>query len=196
MCCLLLFVAFAVEAQTDSVHIIRVRFLYGSKPKRSAKDIEPKYFGGIHGGHVTIEVDSLDYGFEPANGFHILAHGKHFKSDFVARKTPVERYGPGSKMATVLIPLTDKQYKQLNEIHSCYCANTPYDYAFFGMRCAASAEHILELIGLSRPRGITATITSTFYPKMLRKRLLKLAAKKHYEIIRQEGRNTRIWEKD
>ncbi|MBS1634529.1 MAG: hypothetical protein JST26_01315 [Bacteroidetes bacterium] len=161
-----------------------------------AKKSEPKYFGGLHGGHVTIEVDSIDYGFEPANGFHVIAHRKNFKSDFVARKAPVPRYGEGSKMTTILIPLTAQQYALINEVHACYCANTPYDYAFFGMRCAASAEHILEIIGLSKPKGITSTILTTFYPKKLRKRLLKLASRNHYQVIRQEGRQTRVWEKD
>lgn len=185
-------------SQRDSTHTIKVIFLYGSKPKHKFKDTESKYFGGIHGGHVSIIVDDIDYGFEPVTtkGAHIFPQKKKY-SQFVERKLYGQgRYGKGSKTATFIIPITQKQYDEINNLHGNYCRQTPFDYAFFGMRCAASAQDILAQIGITKKRSRFMTVTGTFYPKLLRKRLFKLAKKNHYEIIRTEGRETRKWEKD
>jgi hypothetical protein len=46
----------SIQAQ-DSVYL-KVHFLYGSKPKKRYQDSEPKWFGGILGGHVGIEGDT------------------------------------------------------------------------------------------------------------------------------------------
>jgi hypothetical protein len=64
-------------SQTDTAHFIKVHFIYGSKPKRSYKTTEQKVFGGLHGGHVSIQFDTMDYGFEPKNfPVHIFARKK------------------------------------------------------------------------------------------------------------------------
>jgi hypothetical protein len=185
------------KAQTDSSHILKVHFLYGSKPKWKYRDTEKKYFGGLHGGHVSLELDGVDYGFEPSKGFHIFAHKKNFKSDY-ADKAPQTRYryAKDTKLTTFYIPLTDKEYKDIYDIVLNYCSVTPYDYAFFGMRCAASAQDILGQVGILKYRKRFYNIVTTFYPKMLRKRFFKLAKKRNWTVTKQEGRPTRKWEKD
>ncbi len=79
---------------------------------------------------------------------------------------------------------------------SYFDKNAPYDYAFLGMRCAASAQDVLGQIGVVKKRKRLKNIYTTFYPKKLRKRLLKQATEKNYKIISHQGRPTRKWEKD
>ena len=57
-------------------YFIKVHFLYGSKPKKEYKKTESKWFGGIHGGHVEIEINDTVYGFGPYKKFHYIAHKK------------------------------------------------------------------------------------------------------------------------
>jgi len=195
---LLFSISSIVIGQTDTSHIIKVHFLYGSKPLKKYKSTEMKYFGGIHGGHVTIEVDSIDYGFSPSGRVHIFSHlikNRHsqFDGKYTHNQAP---YPKGYKVTTFIIPITEVQYDQIHKIQSDYCKKPPYDYAFFGMRCAASAQDVLGQIGIVKKRGHLKNIYSTFYPKILRRRLFKIAAKKNYKIETQEGRMTRKWESD
>lgn len=181
----------------DSVYSINVCFLYGSKPKKKYRSSEPKAFGGIHGGHVTIQVEDADYGFEPAWGFHVFAHQRRFKADFVEKSLAGQpAYSPTSKTVTFIIPVTAEQQAKIKAVARTYCANTPYDYAFFGMRCAAATQDILGQAGLVKKRKRFFTVVTTFYPKRLRRRMFRLARHNHYQIIQTPGRDTRKWEKD
>jgi hypothetical protein len=184
-------------SQTDTSHIIKVAFLYGSKPKRKFKETEPKYFGGIHGGHVTIQVDDIDYGFEPATTrVHIFPRKKK-KSDFVDVKlNGKSRYNVESKTVAFIIPISNQQYSELNKIHKCYCDTAPFDYAFFGMRCASTTREILGKIGILKKKKRFNTIVTTFYPKKLRRRMFRLAEKRNYQVIKTTGKKTRKWERD
>lgn len=176
---------------------MKVHFLYGSKPKREFRETEKKWFGGLHGGHVSLELDGIDYGFTRSKGFHIFSRRKKFKSDYVDNAPQGSyRYSKGNKLATFIVPLTDEQYKKIYDILPEYCSKTPYDYAFFGMRCAASAQDILGQIGIVKYRKRFLNVVTTFYPKMLRKRFFKLAKQNNWTVIKQEGRPTRKWEKD
>ncbi len=194
---LLSFSSFLI-GQTDSTHFIKVHFLYGSKPLKKYKGkTEMKYFGGMHGGHVTIEVDSIDYGFSPSGRVHMLSHRINYHSQFDGKHTQnQEPYPKGYKVVTFIIPVSEMQYDQIHKIQMDYCTKAPYDYAFFGMRCAASAEDILGQIGIVKNKKRLGNIYTTFYPKKLRKRMFKLAAKNNYTIIKQDGRPTRKWETD
>jgi len=193
----LLFILSMVSAQVDTIHHIKVKFLYGSKPKRAFKSTEPKEMGGLHGGHVSIEVDDIDYGFEPiTDRVHIFPR-KKCNSDYLKKYPGDSTLSPkDSKTVTFIIPITNAQYNQLNQIHQCYVDSTPCDYAFFGMRCASTVQEILGEIGIVKKRNRVFNIVSTFYPKRLRKRMFRLAKKNNYEIIKTEGKSTRIWEKD
>ena len=149
-------------SQSDSLHVIKVHFLYGSKPLKNTKKSEPKSFGGLHGGHVTIEVDSVDYGFNSSFPFHIIAH-KKWTGEFVKKYLKGEhRYKTGEKTVTFYIPISKEQYFKLNQIHLNYCNKTPYDYACLGMRCASATYDILSQIGVFKSKTQFFTILSTF----------------------------------
>src|ERR1051325_2475660 len=179
-----------LHAQGGGEHYLAVHFIYGAKPARGHKRDEMKFFGGLHGGHSTMELDSVDYGFIPSGRVHLFAHRKTFNSMFVAHKThgrPV--YPVGDKTVTIIIPVTEEQYQTILSTCKMYCDKAPYDYAFFGMRCAASAKDILQQAGIFKKHSRFFTVITTFYPKKLRKRLLRMAEKKNYKVIRQEGRS-------
>lgn len=72
--------------QNDSLKIIKVHFLYGSKPKKEFRFLEEKWFGGMHGGHVSIETDHEVTGFGPQGKFHIFGNKKKFHSHFSSQK--------------------------------------------------------------------------------------------------------------
>lgn len=186
-----------LHSEADTLHYIKVHFLHGSKPGKGHKGAEMKYFGGLHGGHVTIEVDSTDYGFNPSGRFHIFPHKHKRHSAWVSSFTagmPV--YSEGNKVTTIIIPLHTKQYTGIRKVLTTYDEKTPYDYAFFGMRCAAAVEDVLGQIGVLRDKTKFRNVCSTFYPKKLRRRLLELAEEKKWKVERQEGRKTRKWEND
>ena len=194
---LFLFFLHGAYAQMDTAHYIRVNFLYGSKPHPKHKDTEQKYFGGLHGGHVTIQAGDVDYGFRRTNkGTHLFPKKKRTSTFSVKKLNGQSRYGEGRKTVTFIIPVTKNQYDSLQNIYNDYCATSPYDYAFFGMRCAASTREILGMIGVMKKKSRFHHIATAFYPQRLRKRLFKIAKANNYEMIQTEGRPTRIWEKD
>jgi hypothetical protein len=194
---ILFFIPCLVYGQTDTSHTIKVHFLYGSKPLHKYKKTEAKFFGGLHGGHVSIEVDSIDYGFVPVTHFHVFSHRKNLCSGFIQKQTHGKfPYPQGSKFVSFVIPVSTDQYEKIKLILSNYCEQSPYDYAFLGMRCAAATQDVLGQTGIVERHKRFSNIFHTFYPKKLRKRIFKLAKKNHYKMIRQEGRLTRKWEKD
>jgi hypothetical protein len=196
---ILLFSVFIGDAysQADTVPVIRVNFLYGSKPKRKFKETEVKYFGGLHGGHASIQAGDKDYGFEPTSSRIHLFPKRHKQSAFSMRELNGQsRYNSDSKTVTFVIPVSQKQLAMLDSMHTAYCKLPPYDYAFFGMRCAAATQDILSCVGLMKKKSRMATVLTAFYPKRLRRRLYKLAKERGYQVIRTEGKATRTWEKD
>jgi hypothetical protein len=64
------------------------------------------------------------------------------------------------------------------------------------MRCAAASYDVLSQIGLFKPKSKNWMVNRIFYPRRLRKRMLKMAAEKGYKSHKQPGRKTRKWEKD
>jgi hypothetical protein len=194
---ILIFCKSFLGGQTSSDHLLKVHFLYGSKPLHKYRKTEKKLFGGLHGGHVSFEIDSVDYGFGPEGKFHLIAHKNNCHSLFRQKPTygkPV--YPDGEKVTTFIIPVTEEQYNKLKLLTAGYCCETPYDYAFIGMRCASSAQDVFAQAGLVKHRNRFSNIITTFYPKMLRKRFFRMAKQNHYTIIKKEGRKTRKWEKD
>ena len=185
----------------DSTYVIKVHFLYGSKPKKEFKETEDKWFGGKLGGHVGIEFKKgLILDFVPSGGVHVVAHKKNYCSKFALHKTSIFYKIMGSvdtaKKAIVFIPLDSIQHSKLQEIVLSYKENTPYDYAFFGMRCGSAAYDILAQIGVLPEYKYRKTMFKIFYPKKLRKRLFNEASEKGWKIKKQEGSLKRNWEKD
>lgn len=177
---------------------IKIHFKYGSKPGKEYKKTESKYFGGIHGGHVTVEIGDSIYGFSPAGGgARIFAKRSHSNGDFhLESEYLYSNDSTGNKLTSITIPITKQELHELR-IHVKNNLNkTPYDYAFFGMRCAASAHEMLSVAGIFKKRTKFFSIFYNFYPKKLRKRILDKAFEENYEIIHQEGRKERKWEND
>jgi hypothetical protein len=196
LCC----ITFALFAQDSTT--IKVLFLYGSKPKKEFKDVESEWFGGILGGHVGIQLDSTTViDFMPSGPFHKFAHQTDFSSDFVTHDPNnfFSLFGSPAdsvKHMTVTIPISAAQKKDLDSIAKAYLENTPYDYAFFGMRCGAAAYDILSQIDILKQYGHKRTYMKIFYPRKLRRRLVKQATRKNWNIEKQEGAFRRKWERD
>ncbi len=184
----------------DSI-FIKVHFLYGSTPKKAFKDSERTWFGGKLGGHVGIEVDSnyiID--FVPSGSFHKFASKDDFHSSFVihTEQNFWSIFGgkpQDMKKATFVIPISKAQKLELDSIAKAYTADTPYDYAFFGMRCGAAAYDVLSQLEILPRYSIPRTYRKIFYPKKLRKRLFKKAKANGWKVYQQEGTEKRNWEK-
>lgn len=199
---LLLSTANVTARAADSTYYIKVHFLYGSKPKREYKSSEKKWFGGKLGGHTGIEFDSntiID--FVHQGNFHYIAHKKDCHSRF-AIHNPTEFWEifggetDSVKKLSVTIPITAVQKRILDSLTQTYTSNTPYDYAFIGMRCGAATYDILSQLGIVKSYSHRKTYRKIFYPKKLRKRILKMAQRNHWEITRQAGTRRRKWERD
>jgi hypothetical protein len=184
----------------DSTYL-KVHFLYGSKPLKTYKN-EPKWFGGILGGHVGLESDTGKIlNFLPIGKFHILPKKKK-KHGAYALYSVAQFYGyfggnPDSvKKATVFIPISKQQKIEFDSITKAYLEKTPYDYAFFGFRCGAASHEILGQLGILPKYSFNKTLRTIIYPRKLRKRLLKKAAENDWAIVKKEGSVRRKWEKD
>jgi hypothetical protein len=180
---------------------LKVHFLYGSKPLKAHKN-EPKWFGGILGGHVGLESDSGKIlNFLPVGKFHIFPKRKH-KHGAYALYSSAQFYGyfggnPDSvKKVTVSIPITKQQKIQFDSINKAYLEKTPYDYALFGFRCGAASYEILGQLSIMPKYNSTKTWWTILYPRKLRKRLLKKAVENNWTIVRKAGSARRKWEKD
>ncbi|PLW92510.1 MAG: hypothetical protein C0592_10460 [Marinilabiliales bacterium] len=192
----LIFGSSCYTQETDSL-FIKLHFLYGSKPKHNTKDSEKKRFGGLHGGHVTIEVDETVFGFNPKGSYHIFANNK--KPHGAWRAEPLKYWvldTASEKYTSFIIPVTQEQYDSVKNILTRYVQNTPYDYALFGYRCAAASWDVLSQAGILDEHSRTWEIYGCFIPKPERRKMFRRAEELNAIIVRKEGRNTRKWEKD
>ena len=100
------------------------------------------------------------------------------------------------KTVTVDVPITRQQKQRFDSISSVYLKQTPYDYAFLGMRCSAAAYDVLAQLGMMTRYGHVRTYLTIFYPKKLRKRLLKKAKENGWRVEHTIGSLKRKWETD
>lgn len=182
---------------TDSL-FVKIHFVYGSKPKHAFKNTEPKFFGGIHGGHVFLEADNKIISFGTNNGkWHVFPHKSKSAGIYREDKDLAWRGDSAKKkITTIVIPITEEQLLKFKETQKIYFEKTPYDYAFFGMRCAAGACDMLGKAEVCKCKSRFGIISKNFYPKRLRVKLLRRAKKENWQVLRQEGRTTRKWESD
>jgi hypothetical protein len=185
----------------DSLYI-RIHFAYGSKPKKAFKETEPKWFGGIMGGHVGIEAkaDSI-LNFLPKDKFHWFsknvdkhsAYAIHTENGFY---NILGNTSDSVKGAIIRIPITQLQIERFDSITVAYLKQTPYDYAFLGMRCGSASYEILSQLKIVPSYPNRKTFRKIFYPKKLRSILLKKAIVNGWKIEYYEGSFKRKWEKD
>ena len=190
------------DSFSQDMTFIKVHFLYGSKPLNKYRYVEKKWFGGILGGHVGIERDSDKIvNFSHCGKFHLFSTNKNCHSKYtehsVSNFYSIFGSNPDSvKKIIVYIPVSNKQKQRFDSIAASYLKQTPYDYAFFGMRCSAAAYDILAQLNILPAYSHNKTYLKIFYPEKLRKRLLKKATENGWKIIKEKGSCQRKWEKD
>ena len=186
----------------DTTYRIKIHFLYGSRPMKEYKRTERKWFGGKLGGHIGIEVDSgRILNFLPAGAVSLYPNSEEPNSNFVLLNE-VRFYSilgghiDSMKRMTIEIPINKKQKLLLDKISTKYQKNSPYDYAFFGMRCGSSTYDILSKIGVLKKKFTQKqTARRIFYPRRLRKKLVKLAVANKWQISYVDGTKRRKWER-
>ncbi len=191
---LIVFNCYWVLAQ-DSL-FATVHVIYGSKPKAKT---EGKWFGGKLGGHVGLEVSpGKVVHFNPGGavgawqknsdtGNYIVSTVEGFYCTFGCDSV---------KRMAVKIPISAADFKVLDSISNHYVEHSPYPYAFFGMRCAAACYHLLSFTDAYQEISKRKMVRRFFYPRKLRKRLIKSAKKQHWKVTITEGRSTRKWDHD
>ncbi len=174
----------------DSVLVL---FVYGSKPLTSG---EEKWFGGIHGGHVSIQYKNKFISFIPNDGFHYISK-KNKKSAFVIEE---ENYfvfdTTNSRYLIISIPVDSIQKAKLDSVCEQRLKDPVYDYAFIGMRCASAAYELLSAAGIYKTKRLGTLKRKYFYPKLLRKKMIKEAKLNHWHMVYRKGKTSRKWEKD
>lgn len=184
----------------DSIpmQVLEIDFEYGSRPRRSCKENESRYFGGLHGGHVSLILNGKSYGFMPTSSpVHIFPKKKRASIfTFQYEKESERSDSVGIKTLTIKIPLSEHEFNQIDSIVIHYLDEVPYDYAFFGMRCTSSSCEILGQIGIMKNRKNGSYIMGNFTPKRFRKKLIRLANEREYQMSTTNGRDCRKWEKD
>jgi len=185
---------FNASSAGDTTYTIKINFLYGSRPAKGYHEQEQKLFGGIKGGHVNIEAGGRVLDFRPGNN-PLLPNNKKPSGGFSINKS-IYWNSETDKWTEVIVPVSQEQYMYLQVLIDSFASKTPYDYAIFGMRCAAASYDVLSKIGLFKEYPNTKNVATHFYPKLLRKKVLKWAEENNYSIITHDGRTSRKWESD
>jgi len=173
---------------------VKILFVYGSKPKAKS---ESKWFGGIHGGHVSVQYHQMYASFVPNGKFHVFSSKKHIHSEFVTESEDRFVFDTAdSRYAIISIPVTRQQSNALDSVIAERLKTSPYDYAFLGMRCASAAYELLASAGIMPVMSRHKMVRRYFYPKKLRKQWLKEAALHHWKVFYRPGKTSRKWEKD
>ena len=190
--------ALLLSSSTFAQDTLRIHFYYGSKPAKLFKDQEKKRFGGIHGGHVSIETEDGVHGFGPQGKFHIIARRRAKKRHSYFQYETMEEFrtdSAGKQYLTIFIPVSSDQAACVDSLHQVYHQDVPYDYAFIGMRCTAATSDILSQIELLRKRWKGGRYRY-FFPRKLRNKLTKMARENNWRMVYREGNVRRHWERD
>lgn len=196
----LLFIPEIIYA-SDST-LIEVWFVYGSKPRHGFRTTERRWFGGVHGGHVGVATDSTGVmNFGPCGKIKVFEQAKKRNGCFEKTDSGHFRFSLSDadsqvKMLVVSIPVSLGQKKYIDSVYAGYHQICPYDYAFFGMRCAAATYDLLAQSQVVKKYGHKKTWRKNFYPKKLRKKLLRQAKKSQWKIRYYPGSTHRKWESD
>jgi hypothetical protein len=201
--CLFLFCITNASAQEEiKTDTLQVRFLYGSKPHPQHRREQKKWFGGMLGGHVGIRYDSLSYlSFFYEGRVHIFQYKNEFCSQYELQSDSAFNYimdGDVDSVKTLIIhiPISKTQRQKFEEVCANYIAETPYDYAFFGVRCGSSTYDVLMQSGLIKELSYRRMWWKIFYPKKLRSKLIRQARKNNWRMEKKKGTHKRSWETD
>ena len=188
-----LIIVLVFPAHAISMDTLRVLFVYGSRP---VSNDENKWFGGIHGGHVSISYLDGFASFVPKDGVQIFPKSR-INSKFTTESGDNFVFDTtDSRYLIVQIPVDSLKHAQVDSLIKTYLFESPYPYAFFGMRCASAAADILNLVGVLDQSSKSKLWRRYFYPKKLRCVLIKMARQNTWPILYRVGRTSRRWEKD
>jgi hypothetical protein len=193
---------FSPPACAQQTMYLPVHFLYGSRPVQKYRFMEKIWFGGKMGGHVGIEIDSNKImNFVHRGSFHLVSSKQNKHGSYIL-STPSHFYtilgGDSNKVKTltIFIPVNQQQKEKLDSLSRVYINQPPYDYALLGMRCAAASYEVLAQLGILPQYSNSKTALKVFYPKILRKQLLRKAEENGWQMVRHVGTNRRSWETD
>ena len=198
----LLALFFAGPIRAQEAGFLPVHFLYGSRPLQKYKFMEKKWFGGKMGGHVGIEIDTNKImNFVHRGTFHLVSskqnkHGNYIVSTHSHFNSILGGDSNKVKTLTIFIPVNTEQQFKLDSLSKAYLDEAPYDYALLGMRCGAASYEILAQLGILPQYSRSKTALKVFYPKILRKQLLRKAEENGWQMVRQDGSDRRAWETD
>lgn len=195
------------SAKPPATDSIRVLFIYGSYPAKGYEKAEHKWFGGIHGGHVALEIgrDSVLSFRSAKHPCHVFPQKRH--NSIWEIKTvhgmwesfPPHNYEESDlNRAVVTIPVTTAQKKKIDSLAHVYLRKTPYDYAVAGMRCASASYDIMARAGLFKEYG-SSTWWKIIMPRDLRTILFRKARSaegKDWRVTLYSGSKRRVWESD
>ncbi len=206
----------------ETPYTIRILCLYGSVPAKGYWKVEPfhgphnmiNWVAKLHGGHVGIEyAPDKVLSFQPETYGGLAASG-HFLPNFRKRNfnscfrtVTVSRMWnclgnhynniDSLRRAVFVIPITPAQRLLLDSLVDRYTDQTPYDYAFFGMRCASSTYDVLQTAGiLPKSDMIWYNVFTTQEFRYLLYREYLRNKDKGWELYTVKGSQSRKWEKD
>jgi hypothetical protein len=184
---------------TNTSDYITIHFIHGSVPKAGCID-QRKRIGGKLGGHVEIEIDTIIYGFEILNndyGVNVFPKNKaeSYNSHFTKKlKSQWYKETINDKITSIQIPVTIDQKDKIRSLYEQNLKICPYDYAFFGMRCASSAYKMLCESNILKKRCNFIYVLSAFTPRQFRNKMIKLAYKHNFRLTFKEGIDCRDWD--
>lgn len=191
----MLLLPLAGYCQRDSV---RVLILHGSRPKKQFKKEEYKMLGGMYGGHVVLQIDSLAYGYNFYSGHvHPFARKRKNKMAGIMEKEDAAetlQNWRNARVTIITVPVTSEQKFRIFQIADSLHRAPAFDYAFFGMRCAATAYYLLGETGAVKKTRHFGSIVKAFHPKQLRRKLVRIAKRKNLKVQTQPGSSRRKWE--
>ena len=170
--------------------------VYGSKPKAKG---ESSWFGGKLGGHIGLGINAdTVFHFNPRGPVYALNRNsplgvwrKNSAADFLCT------FGCDSvKTLIVKIPVDHTKWVKVREKGLEFIKKSPYEYAFFGMRCTAACYHLLSIADVYPELSKRKMTNKFFYPRKLRRKLLEDPRNSGWIISREPGRTTRKWDHD
>ncbi|MDZ7880374.1 MAG: hypothetical protein U5L45_22040 [Saprospiraceae bacterium] len=172
-----------------------IHFIHGSIPMKNCI-YSRKRLGGLLGGHVEIELSGRVYGFRLRQlPVHVFVNNDDFNSKYEVN--PKEKWLKRTeyeKMTSIYLCINAAQKDKLQAILDTYLDKVPYDYAFFGKRCAASTVEVLSQAGIIAPLSDFENELAFLSPRPLRNTLLTLADKKGLLVVKKVGVDCRYWE--